>query len=81
MNYCSCVKRGVYVREGLGVDIRNTHYTSVLDCLLFREMGKRKSKRKAPPKRKATGPLDTLFTCPFCNHEKSCEVKMYVDIK
>ena len=39
-------------------------------------MGRRKAKRKPPPKRKMTGPLDSLFTCPFCNHEKSCEVKM-----
>ena len=40
------------------------------------DMGRRKSKRKPPPKKKMTGPLDSLFTCPFCNHEKSCEVKM-----
>ncbi|EEB09172.2 Elf1 family transcription elongation factor [Schizosaccharomyces japonicus yFS275] len=33
-------------------------------------MGKRKAKAKAPPKRK-TPPLDTTFTCLFCNHEKS----------
>ena len=39
-------------------------------------MGRRKSSRKAPPKRKLTQPLDKLFTCPFCNHEKSCDVKM-----
>lgn len=39
-------------------------------------MGRRKSKRKPPPKRKAIEPLDTQFNCPFCNHEKSCEVKM-----
>lgn len=37
-------------------------------------MGKAKSKRQAP--KKAVAPLDTLFNCPFCNHEKSCEVKM-----
>lgn len=40
------------------------------------EMGRRKSKRKPPPKKKMTGNLDTQFTCPFCNHEKSCDVKM-----
>ena len=40
------------------------------------EMGRRKSKRKPPPKKKLTGNLDTQFTCPFCNHEKSCDVKM-----
>ena len=41
-------------------------------------MGRRKSKRKPPPKKKMTGPLDSQFTCPFCNHEKSCDVDMYV---
>uniref|UniRef100_A0A671RZW3 Transcription elongation factor 1 homolog n=1 Tax=Sinocyclocheilus anshuiensis TaxID=1608454 RepID=A0A671RZW3_9TELE len=40
------------------------------------KMGRRKSKRKPPPKKKMTGNLDTQFTCPFCNHEKSCDVKM-----
>ena len=39
-------------------------------------MGRRKSKRKPPPKKKVTGTLETQFTCPFCNHEKSCDVKM-----
>ncbi|XP_078048528.1 transcription elongation factor 1 homolog [Augochlora pura] len=39
-------------------------------------MGRRKSKRQAPQKRKAIEPMDLQFTCPFCNHEKSCEVKM-----
>lgn len=38
-------------------------------------MGRRKSSRKPPPK-KRTGPLDTEFDCPFCNHQKSCDVKM-----
>lgn len=42
-------------------------------------MGRRKSKRKPAPKRKAIVPLDTQFNCPFCNHEKSCDVKMYVN--
>lgn len=41
-------------------------------------MARRKSKRKPPPKKKMTGNLDTQFTCPFCNHEKSCDVKMWV---
>jgi len=39
-------------------------------------MGRRRSKRKPPPKKKLTGILDTLFDCPFCNHEKSCDVKI-----
>ncbi|XP_073485214.1 transcription elongation factor 1 homolog [Aquarana catesbeiana] len=38
-------------------------------------MGHRKSKRKPPPKKK-TRVLETQFTCPFCNHEKSCDVNM-----
>lgn len=42
-------------------------------------MGRRKSKRKAPPKRRLTQPLEKVFTCPFCNHEKSCDVKMELD--
>ncbi|XP_039680500.1 transcription elongation factor 1 homolog [Perca fluviatilis] len=41
-------------------------------------MGRRKSKRKPPPKKKMTGNLDVQFTCPFCNHEKSCDVKMFL---
>ncbi len=40
------------------------------------KMARRKSNRKAPAKRKATEPLDIVFTCPFCNHEKSCDVTM-----
>ncbi|VDD94329.1 unnamed protein product [Enterobius vermicularis] len=39
-------------------------------------MGKRKSKRKPPPKVKPIVPLETQFNCPFCNHEHVCEVKM-----
>jgi transcription elongation factor Elf1 len=42
-------------------------------------MGRRKSKRKAPTKKNGIVPLDTMFTCPFCNHEKSCEVKLEKD--
>ncbi|XP_019645798.1 PREDICTED: transcription elongation factor 1 homolog isoform X2 [Branchiostoma belcheri] len=38
-------------------------------------MGRRKSKRK-PEAKKRQDPLETQFTCPFCNHEKACEVKM-----
>ena len=39
-------------------------------------MGRRRAKRKAPPKKKTVGTLETQFTCPFCNHEMSCDVKM-----
>ena len=42
------------------------------------EMGRRKKANKPPPKRKAIEALDTQFTCPFCNHEKACEVKLWV---
>ncbi|KAI6238934.1 Transcription elongation factor 1-like protein [Aphelenchoides fujianensis] len=41
-------------------------------------MAKKKSKRKAPTKAKIIEPLDTQFNCPFCNHEKVCEVKLQV---
>ena len=36
-------------------------------------MGRRRSRRKPPPKNKLVEPLPTNFACPFCNHEKSCE--------
>jgi len=39
-------------------------------------MGRRKSNRKPPPRKKNIEPLDTVFTCPFCNHERSCEVTL-----
>jgi len=39
-------------------------------------MGRRRSKRKPGPKKKLLGTLESQFTCPFCNHEKSCDVKM-----
>nr|XP_034373602.1 transcription elongation factor 1 homolog [Arvicanthis niloticus] len=38
-------------------------------------MGRRKPKWK-PTQKKMTGTLETQFTCPFCNHQKSCDVKM-----
>ncbi|XP_035603689.1 transcription elongation factor 1 homolog [Oncorhynchus keta] len=50
--------------------------TWVIYLIYTSTMGRRKSKRKPPPKKKLTGNLDTQFTCPFCNHEKSCDVKM-----
>lgn len=37
-------------------------------------MGKRKSKRKQV--KKARPKLDTQFTCLFCNHDKSIEVRL-----
>ncbi|KAG5863546.1 hypothetical protein JTB14_032089 [Gonioctena quinquepunctata] len=39
-------------------------------------MGRRKSKRKPAPRKKNIVPLDIQFNCPFCNHEKSCDVLM-----
>ncbi|KAD7117099.1 hypothetical protein E3N88_04367 [Mikania micrantha] len=35
-------------------------------------MGKRKSRAKLPPK-KQMDKLDTVFSCPFCNHGTSVE--------
>ena len=40
------------------------------------KMVKRKSKRQPLRRPKALKPLQTDFDCPFCNHEKSCEVVM-----
>ncbi|KAI0986098.1 hypothetical protein GJ496_003519 [Pomphorhynchus laevis] len=37
-------------------------------------MAKKRTRRKAPAKRKLLTPLDTVFTCPFCQYEKACEV-------
>jgi len=56
--------------------VENQGFLSVEQQLQQDEMGKRKSKRKAPTKAKAVQPLDTQFNCPFCNHERSCEVKL-----
>ncbi|OBS77859.1 hypothetical protein A6R68_19751 [Neotoma lepida] len=39
-------------------------------------MGRSKSKWKPPLKKRMTDILETQFTCPFCNHKKSCDVKM-----
>ncbi|KAL9325441.1 hypothetical protein ACSQ67_006086 [Phaseolus vulgaris] len=41
-------------------------------------MGKRKSAAKAPPK-KRMDKLDTVFSCPFCNHGTSVECSMSFD--
>ncbi|KAL8229743.1 hypothetical protein R6Q57_014643 [Mikania cordata] len=40
-------------------------------------MGKRKSRAKPPPK-KRMDKLDTVFSCPFCNHGTSVECRMQV---
>ncbi|XP_020975159.1 transcription elongation factor 1 homolog isoform X1 [Arachis ipaensis] len=41
-------------------------------------MGKRKAKSKPPPK-KRMDKLDTVFSCPFCNHGTSVECR--IDMK
>ena len=38
-------------------------------------MGGKKT-RKAPPKKKINKKLSTQFSCPFCNHDKSIDVKI-----
>ncbi|KAK9535618.1 hypothetical protein VZT92_007990 [Zoarces viviparus] len=59
-------------------EVEYTEHSPLLTslCHTTLQMGRRKSKRKPPPKKKMTGNLDVQFTCPFCNHEKSCDVKM-----
>lgn len=37
-------------------------------------MGKRKSRKKRDPPKSTIEPLDTQFTCPFCNHPRACDV-------
>ncbi|SPC61133.1 related to ELF1  len=39
-------------------------------------MGKRKSSSKKPGGAKEPAPLDTVFTCLFCNHEKAVSCKI-----
>lgn len=49
----------------------------ILQIILIRIlMGRRKSKRKPPPKRKNIQNLEKQFDCPLCNHELSCDVLM-----
>ncbi|TYG82174.1 transcription elongation factor 1 homolog isoform X2 [Gossypium raimondii] len=38
-------------------------------------MGKRKSRAKPPPK-KRMDKLDTVFSCPFCNHGTGVECRL-----
>ncbi|KAK7246430.1 hypothetical protein RIF29_41298 [Crotalaria pallida] len=45
---------------------------------IFLAMGKRKAKTKPPPK-KRMDKLDTVFSCPFCNHGSSVECR--IDMK
>ncbi|KAK0425258.1 hypothetical protein QR680_009108 [Steinernema hermaphroditum] len=39
-------------------------------------MGRRKATKKQAQKKSFMEPLDTLFACPFCQHERVCTVKM-----
>ncbi|OTB05782.1 hypothetical protein M426DRAFT_319463 [Hypoxylon sp. CI-4A] len=39
-------------------------------------MGKRKKSSRKPQGKKKNDPLPTIFTCLFCNHEKSVTVNM-----
>ncbi|KAI1138943.1 Elf1-domain-containing protein [Hypoxylon sp. FL0543] len=39
-------------------------------------MGKRKKSSRKPQGKKKADPLPTVFTCLFCNHEKSVTVRM-----
>ncbi|KAI1449777.1 hypothetical protein ABKA04_001699 [Annulohypoxylon sp. FPYF3050] len=39
-------------------------------------MGKRKKSSRKPQGKKKNDPLPTVFTCLFCNHEKSVHVKI-----
>ncbi|KAB5534510.1 hypothetical protein DKX38_017596 [Salix brachista] len=51
----------------------------LLDAFYFNlQMGKRKSSAKPPP-RKRMDKLDTVFSCPFCNHGTSVECR--IDMK
>lgn len=74
-----------YLSEGLSIFLPltsifpykyNIQFYLSASLWLILKMGRRKKARKPPPKRKAIEPLDVVFNCPFCNHEKSCEVKM-----
>jgi len=38
--------------------------------------GKRKSRKKPPQKKSINRKLSTLFNCPFCNHDRSVDVKI-----
>ncbi|KAI1475873.1 Elf1-domain-containing protein [Daldinia eschscholtzii] len=39
-------------------------------------MGKRKKSSRKPQGKKKNDPLPTIFTCLFCNHERSVTVEM-----
>ena len=52
----------------------HTHIHTHTEREREKNMGKRKS--KAPPPKKVQPKLDTTFTCPFCNHEKSVSAKL-----
>ncbi|KAF2347119.1 Transcription elongation factor 1 [Trinorchestia longiramus] len=78
MPYCSCLVVYIVVEEWAACDEErpgfNSHSSLGKSPQEHHTMGRRKSNRKPPPRKKNIVPLDTMFNCPFCNHEKSCEV-------
>ena len=46
---------------------------TLVNSILFPQ-GKRKSSK--PPPKKVAPKVDTMFTCPFCNHDKAVIAKM-----
>ena len=40
-------------------------------------MTRKKNTRKMKPQKKTTYKLETVFDCPYCNHSKCVEIKMY----
>ena len=76
-NFVTCFSYRYFVFSSSSSSVRDYRIHRLPQDYL-EEMGKRKSSRKAPTKAKAIVPLDTQFNCPFCNHEKVCEVKMWV---
>ncbi|XP_025684169.1 transcription elongation factor 1 homolog isoform X2 [Arachis hypogaea] len=59
------------IRGGLGI-LRWRHGL-VLIFFNTKPMGKRKSRKKAAAPKKKREKLETVFSCPFCNHENSVE--------
>ncbi|KAI6705252.1 hypothetical protein NL676_008214 [Syzygium grande] len=54
---------------------RSVVHRSRLKAEGTRAMGKRKSRAKPPPKKRMDR-LDTVFSCPFCNHGTSVECRL-----
>ncbi|XP_020973394.1 transcription elongation factor 1 homolog isoform X3 [Arachis ipaensis] len=65
------------IRGGLGI-LRWRHGL-VLIFFNTKPMGKRKSRKKTAAPKKKREKLETVFSCPFCNHENS--VECHIDMK